>query len=181
MKLSILSIVVLLLACAGCGNKELSRTEAEKLITAYYQYPNVEIQKIELNLDFGVNPRELIEAGYLIAPHLGSYLAVSQKGREYMDTEYHGDGTYFATNMRRFKEVTGIKYENPDRSKAVVEYTVERCNITPFGRHKKFTEGDSIAYFVVVERYDDGWRITTNNRKNYTEADFPDVEEFLEN
>lgn len=180
MKLSILSIVALLLACAGCGNKELSRNEAEKLITAYYHYPNVEIQKIELNLDFGAYPRELIESGYLIAPHLGSYLAVSQKGRVYMDTEYHGDGTYFATNMRRFKKITGIKYKNPDKTKAMVEYTAERYNITPFGKYR-YAENEEVKYEVTIERYDDGWRITTPNRKNYTEADFPDVEEFLEN
>lgn len=180
MKLSI-SILLMLAVCAGCSTKELDRTEAKELITAYYEYPNVEVLVFNSLMGYASEYSWLLEEGYLFGHRDAFHMQITQAGKPYEFPSCNGNGWCFATNMRRFKEVTGIKYENPDKSKAVIEFTVERYNITPFGKQKKFTEGETVSYHVVVERYDDGWRITTPKEKNYKEADFPDVEEFLEN
>jgi hypothetical protein len=177
-----LVLLSLLFICAGCGNKELSRNEAEKLITAYYQYPNVETHKLDYRSQGGVKNLDWLEANqFLISQGLLGHSETSEViPYKTFDTVNTSTITVYATNMRRFKKITGVKYENPDKTKATVEYTAERYNITPFGKYR-YAENEEVKYEVTIERYDDGWRITTPNRKNYTEADFPDVEEFLEN
>lgn len=182
MKLYLFSfVVVLMFASVGCGTKELSRGKAEALITEYYQYPNVEVDRLDARSDDGrKNIQWLEDNGYLVSKGLLGYSETSS-AMPYKAPAMDNSGvSSFATNMRRFKEVTGIRYDTPDKTKATVEYTVERYNITPFGKYR-FSDNEEMMYVVTIERYDDGWRITTPNKKNYTVADFPDAEEFLEN
>ena len=183
MRLYLFSFVwVVLFVSVGCGKKELSRNEAETLITTYYQYPNVEVNKLDYRSDGGRNNLHWLEDNEFLVSQgmLGHSGTSSVVPYITFDTVTNTMVAVYATNMRRFKEVTGIKYENPDKTKATVEFVVERYNITPFGKYR-FFDNEVVKHEVTIERYDDGWRITTPNRKNYKEADFPDVEEFWEN
>lgn len=171
----LIPLVLLLAVSVGCSNKELSRKDAEKLITEHYQYPNVEVNMIHLPIGYARSYTWLIENGYLSADPADFQIQVTNAGKPYSVGVCGGNGMCFATNMRKLKEVSGIKYENPDKTKATVEFIVERHSITPFGKQMKFTEGDTVSYAVTIERYDDGWRITTPKDKNYQESDFPNV------
>lgn len=171
----LIPILVLLTVSVGCGSAELNRKDAEKLITEHYQYPNVEVNMIHLPIGYASSYTWLIQEGYLLAHSSNFQLFVTDAAKPYSVGICGGDGECFATNMRRLKEVSGIKYENPDKTKATVEFIVERYNITPFGKQMKFIEGNTVSYAVTIERYDDGWRITAPKDKNYQESDFPNV------
>lgn len=179
MKLYLFSFV-LVFASVGCGTKELSRGKAEALITEYYQYPNVEVCRLDARSDGGrKNIQWLEDNGYLISKGLLGYSETSSVMPYKAPSMDNSGVSSFATNMRRLTEVTGIRYDTPDKTKATVEFIAERYNITPLGKYR-FSDNEEVKYEVTIERYDDGWRITTPNKKNYTAADFPDAEEFLE-
>ena len=182
MKLYLFSFVVLVLfVSVGCGTGELSRNKAEVLITEYYQYPNVEVNRLDARSEGGrKNIQWLEDNGYLVSKGLLGYSETSS-AMPYKATMIGNSGvSSFATNMRRLKGVTGIRYDTPDKTKATVEFVVERYNISPFAKYR-FSDNEEVKYEVTIERYDDGWRITTPNNRNYTVADFPDAEEFKEN
>ncbi|HYG40091.1 MAG TPA: hypothetical protein VD908_15795 [Cytophagales bacterium] len=173
--------VLILIVSVGCNNKELSRAKAAELIAKHYEYPNVEVAVFNMHNGITTANELLIREGYL-SSHPGDFqMQITSAGRPYLMPKCARNGQCFATNMRRFKEVTGIKYDNQDKTKATVEYTVQLFNITPFGKQRNYVEGEIVPYTGTIERYDDGWRVTTHSERNYKESDFPDVEEFLEN
>ncbi len=182
MKLYLFSFVTIgLFVSVGCGTKELSRNKAEALITEYFHYPNVEVNRRDASSDNGrKNIQWLENNGYLVSKGLLGYSETPSAIPYKVPAMGNSGVPSFATNMRRFKEVTGIRYDTPDKTKATVEFMVERYNITPFGKYR-FSDNEEVKYEVTIERYDDGWRITTPNKKDYTVADFPDAEEFKEN
>lgn len=169
----------LALSLTACSFNKLDREEAKMLIEDFYEYPNVETAEFSLDLNLtGIEPHQrLIDDGYLIFSQYSSHLGISEKGFLYKGEEKRN--VTFATNLRYFKEITGIRYENDDKTKAIVEFDIERRNITPFGEQKGYNEGDIEPYHVEFQKYDDGWRVTTKNKGgNKLQEDFPDVEEF---
>lgn len=178
-----LLVVVSCFIFSGCSNGKLTHKKAAQLIENFYEYPNVETVSLNLNVTVANHYTTLIRDGYLSVPQYYGLmfpdLTVTDKGMPY---RYAGtEGALFATNMRKLKEVTSILFDDGNETRATVEFTCVRHNITPFGHHKNYKEHDEVTYSVKMAKYDDGWRITTPNGKNYKEADFPDVEEFLEN
>lgn len=170
----------LCLILSSCSNNELTREKAGQVITDFYQYPNVEVEKfqLEMNLYLAEKYKALIDGGYLaIVPDFMNYILppdmiVTPRGEAYRKDEY------FATAIRELKEVTGIRFENEAKTKATVEFTVIRVKVTPFGEIREYKNGDIMNYTVSIERYDDGWRVTSESTQNFLPGDFPDVEEF---
>lgn len=172
--------VVLCLILTSCTNNELSRKEAGQIITDFYQYPNVEMEKfhLEMNLYLADKYKTLIDGGYLATvPNFMNYILppdmiVTERGEAYRKD------ANFATAIRELKEVTGIRFDDEAKTKATVEFTVIRDKVTPFGKIREYKNGDVMNYTVSIERYDDGWRVTSEQTENFPVSDFPNVEEF---
>lgn len=170
----------LTLFLSSCSSTGLDRDKAKELIEEFYKYPNVELRDFNLHLTSKnrENYQNIIAEGYLI--HTGyNNLITSDIAEPYKG--WTKGLTDFAMNLRFFKEVTGIRYENDDKTKAVVEFSVERRNVTPFGQAQGTKEGDIGMYSVECQKYDDGWRITTKEKYEIrTAEDFPGVVEFTD-
>lgn len=176
----VLFFLLVSLMFSGCSNGKLTRKKAAKLIEKFYEYPNVETIRPNLNVVLSHTYTSLIQDGYLSVPRYYGLtfpdLNVTEKGASYLKVE--NEGAYFATNMRKLKEVTSIFFDGEHENYATVEFTCVRYNVTPFGKHQGYKENDEVKYTVLMAKYDDGWRITAQNGKNFTASDFPDVMEF---
>ena len=172
--------MVTCLILISCTNNELTREKAGQLITDFYQYPNVEMEKfqLEMNLHLARKYKTLIDDGYLATvPNFINYILppdmiVTERGEAYRKDEY------FATAIRELKEVTGIRFDDEAKTKATVEFTVIRNKVTPFGKIREYKNGDVVNYTATIERYDDGWRVTSVSTQNFLPSNFPKVAEF---
>lgn len=134
----------LCLILSSCSNNELSREKAGQLISDFYQYPNVEVEKfqLEMNLYLAEKYEALIDGGYLATvPNFMNYILppdmiVTPRGQAYRKDEY------FATAICDLKEVTGIRIEDEAKTKATVEFTVIREKVTPFGKIREYKNGE---------------------------------------
>lgn len=184
--LYIVGILLLALSIlSGCSGGALTERKAEKLIKKFYEYPNVEVHTFNLNIIVKNAYASMIHDGYLEVPEYHGMmfpdLVVTPKGLPYRiaDISQEGYNSYlYATNMRKFKDVSLVQFLDENETKATVEFTCVRYNITPFGKQNGYTENEEVKYTVSMEKSKKGWRVASHNGKNYTKKDFPAVEEF---
>jgi antitoxin component YwqK of YwqJK toxin-antitoxin module len=174
-KLAFLAVVLFAIILSSCGSK-LSRGKAGDIISAFYEYPNVEISNIKLE-SVGSNRNEgalqraaqmgLMSNGYdewaAYGQGSGNVYNPTSKGEMFIagtQMGFYGMGALNAvTNCRTFNEVTRIT-ENPQTNTAEVEFSCKRKGITPFGEVLGYKEGEVVNYKVVMTKSDDGWHIT---------------------
>jgi len=65
-----------------------------------------------------------------------------------------------------FLDVTGIKLSG-DNKKAVVEFTYQYLNPTPFGKDTKYDDTKPKNAKVTLNLYDDGWRVGDESQIEY--------------
>lgn len=160
---------------ASCSGNRLDRDKAEDIIVDYFKYPNIEyieLPSVFYCLKLDVWSQACLERGLIFMRD--SYFSRNQNcwnydyAPEYDYAKYHlftkesdRENTNFVngylTGVRHFKEVTGIKFSNED-TKAVVEFTVMREKVTPFGKAIGRSNG-IVTYTTTLELYDDGWRV----------------------
>lgn len=170
---------------SGCSGGALTERKAEKLIKKFYDYPNVEAHTFNLSIIVKNAYASMIQDGYLEVPQTHGMmfpdLIVTPKSLPYRiaDTSREGYVSYlYATNMRKLKEVTMVHFIDDTETRATVEYTCVRYNLTPFGKQNGYTENEEVKYTVYMDKSSKGWRIASHKGKNFTKKDFPDVEEF---
>lgn len=164
-------LLLLLPLLQSCSSDKLTRNQAEVLIQNYFEYPIIEVSNFNLENIFG-NPLEpLINQGYIYI-NKRNFLwsnAATQKGEKFQSKS---NKNLFATNTKSFNEITGIVFLDEKESKAKIEYTCKKSNITPFGEFLGFHEGQIIACSVEAMKYDDGWRITSEKGNIFKPTDF---------
>ena len=75
-----------------------------------------------------------------------------------MGKKYVANDNKVITAMEEFGEVTGI-IENKESNSSVVNFTIRRINITPFGRIIFNLNQETLNKSENFTKYDDGWRI----------------------
>ena len=176
------AIILLLLLLASCSN-ELTRGKAAKTIKEFYEYPNVEVGNIYNRLDWSISGtykpiyNKLQDLGLITMHEYTQWgtnysINLTDKGKAY-SLATSGDRYMVISNIREFKEITGIT--KIDENNAKVEFSVVRKKVTPFGEINGFKEDDLENYSVEMKKYDDGWRITNRKEKNLLPKDFPNV------
>lgn len=171
-------ILILYSLILGCNNNKLDRSKAEKIITDFYGYPNVEFIKLkklawlnDINTTLkGLRSQDLISHQKTYYVGSSYHIYPTEKGRDYFFKE-NTNNYLMASNIREFQEVTGIKISEGEKY-ATVNFTVKRKDITAFGKYKGYFEGAILKYQVKLSLYDDGWRITNKKSKNHTKEDF---------
>ncbi|MDX2048724.1 MAG: hypothetical protein SFU87_18195 [Chitinophagaceae bacterium] len=180
-----ITAVSLAILFQSCGNK-LTRSKAEKIISAFYEYPNVEFTEMRLEGTLGMGDgsdesvlRKAVDAGFLSSRRAwgasfygGNSTAYdfTAKSRPYILQKFQGivggGSALVITNCRVFDEITGIK-ENKQERTAIVEFNCKRKGATPLGEILGIRNGDIVNYSVKLTLYDDGWRIeeTAHNLK----------------
>jgi hypothetical protein len=164
----IIALSLIVLSFSNCSNTNLNRKNAEKMISDFYEYPNVELLRI--SSDWIGNPipiyySQLVHDGYL------TFKDERWRGIFYMTEKaepfrYEPErGLIFIGNEIHFKEVTGIKF-NETKNKATVYFTTARKNITAIAKSYGRTDGDTSEEQLNFELFDDGWRITERKPKN---------------
>jgi hypothetical protein len=152
----------------GCGPKELSKADAERIIRKELQFPRVKefsIFRTELDQARIVLNSNLDEEGLLTVSQdiSNPMIEFTEKAKPYLLPTSEADE---AMQVQKVKladedlvEVTGIK-TSEDGKTAVVEFTTALTNLTPFADllpHKvKESTNAHEAYFTL---YDDGWRL----------------------
>lgn len=173
MKYKYLLFILSLGVCfTSCNSDELSRKKAAKIIQEYYIFPDVETEYLDLNYFNTSKYKELIQQGLL---QEGYWIVnITNEGLKYV-ANADRKNSRFATNIREFNEVTGIVFDDEAKTKAKVEFSVRRTNITPFGVFKEYNEGDIVDLSVEFTKYDDGWRITTEKKNIFSVEDFDGI------
>lgn len=163
-KLALLSLLLVLIT--GCGNTELTRDKATKLLKS--QTPDETIEKLVQN----INDQDVLAVkGFLnwrtVKGNLytgGSYrvdFILNDNAKEYLINETGKDRTKkytFNLGTIQFGEVTGI-LQKPESNEAIVEYTVIHT-ANEFGKKLFWSEDKVETKKVKFKRYDDGWRVT---------------------
>lgn len=95
--------------------------------------------------------------------------SINNKAKEYIISE---DNEKYELKIceLEFGEITGIKIEGERGNKAIVNFTINPTNLTPFGEVKTYFKKPYIDklttnHTAIFELYDDGWRITKNSFK----------------
>jgi hypothetical protein len=167
-----LCLFALLISITSCSSGKLDREEAAILVKEFYGYPNIEVRNFFLDNIFG-NPLEsLINQGYIYINKSQSWNWVNSPTKEGKKYQCKNNPSYFATNTREFKEITGIVYLDEKDSKARIEFSCIPTNITPFGKFLGIQEGQIQTYALEAMRYDDGWRITSPKEIYFKSKDF---------
>jgi uncharacterized protein YgiM (DUF1202 family) len=82
---------------------------------------------------------------------------------------HSGEGSYngyqVASSILELHEITGIRLGD-GKNTAVVDFTLKRTDVTPFGNAMELNEGDVIEKQTIFQLYDDGWRITEKKPKS---------------
>lgn len=172
----IITIGLLSILFSSCSSNELTRKQAQQLITDFYAYPNVEFAKTSFYAmgAYSKHTRCLIDQGLVRKNSMGN-IRINDKGKDYQHPQ---NERLFVSNERQFKEVTGIKFLDEQKSKATVEYTDERINITAVGSCSGYTDGSINTYTVDLALFDDGWRVDQKVYTNFKASDFPSVSAF---
>ncbi len=172
------TILIASLFVIGCSSNKLDRSKAEEIISAFYDYPNVEVINFknsatlhEINNSLKeIRSKDLIyhQKSYSVGPFYDLFL--TDKGNAYL-ADNPKKKYLMASNMREFNEITGIRISEGEKH-ATVDFNIIRTNTTVFGKFKKYKDGDIVNYSVKMALYDDGWRITNKKVKNYKKEDF---------
>jgi hypothetical protein len=155
----------------SCQSDKLTREKAALLVKGFYEYPNLLVKSLKVNpnenpLAFGINYDDLINGGYMFLDKSNPWSwkhSLTPKGEEFLVAS--SNEVECAT--REFKEITGIKFTNENQTTAEIEFSCRVFNITPFGQFFKISNDQIDTYKVTAEKYDDGWRITTQKGKVY--------------
>ena len=180
-KIVLLSIIVLFFL--GCGSDKLTRGKAEKLIRAAYQFPYDEIKPFEieyrhLGYDIrsstmeGLRKEGLLTFTEISAMGFSVIGELTESGKQYAITDKYSPTNEFGEkdhyrkqiNVRLakldFGEITGI-VESKESNSAIVNYTVIRKGITPFGRITNDLKEGVVNASASFTKYDDGWRLNS--------------------
>lgn len=177
------SLLILISITLSCSTKDLNRDKAKDLINEFYEFPIVEISSfpLEMSNEFNRNPKfvELNRNGYItlgkrVAYTRGQYyIRFSEIGKSYrLNSNENQRNIKVATNEIKLKEITGIVLDPMMQNIVRVEYTIERFNITPFGFALGKYQGEIINKEIIMQLYDDGWRIKKEKEKFYKSTDF---------
>lgn len=153
----------------GCGSKELTRADAERMIRSEFKFPRAMDRSLFLAEPAQVSiasNSNLDEQGFLA-------IAQDQSGNPIVKFTEKADSYLLPTsdedramNIQKVKvadedlvEVTGIK-TSADGKRAVVEFTTGLKNFTPLRDllARKLTEA-TVNNKVDFVLYDDGWRV----------------------
>ncbi|MGB3345042.1 MAG: hypothetical protein WBA61_14130 [Aequorivita sp.] len=176
-----------LVFATSCSN-ELSRSNAENQIVEALQFPQDELLRliVEDRTIYMMNTQrdweKYREAGLLTYRSFGKSSSggsfptvtiggsgvraeLTPKGKEYLKSEIKTAGYEKYVMVKQadleFGEITGIK-SYPENSSAMVDYTIKRTNITPFGALSHLKE-EIIEKTASFDKYDDGWRLRKQN------------------
>lgn len=73
----------------------------------------------------------------------------------------------FPIHLIDFKTITGIKYDNEDKTSATIEYTTEIKDNTKFKNLSREYKSKGIQnHTITANLYDDGWRLDIKEDKN---------------
>jgi hypothetical protein len=157
----------------SCTSIKLDRIKAAVLVKEFYDFPTIDVHSFNLDNIFG-NPFEpLINQGYIYINKSQSWNWVNSPTKEGAKYQARINPSFFATNTRDFKEITGIVYMDEKESKSRIEFSCTLTNITPFGKFLGLQEGQIQPSAVEAMKYDDGWRITSPKEMNFKSTDFP--------
>jgi hypothetical protein len=149
----------------SCSNKDLDRDLAESKIIEHFSIPCVEVANFH-NETLGRNniPQkyaDFIMQGYIYCNSKGSWnnrYYLTEKSMPYFSQE----NNIIAGNLIEFNEITGIKF-NDAKNQAMVDFSIKRKGITPFGKFAERFEDETINLNLEFELFDDGWRIKETN------------------
>jgi hypothetical protein len=166
-------LILISILSFSCSN-ELDRGDAENQIEDFFEYPNVELIRFpgvtssqKLNKKF----QSLRGQKYITSRQKGKYgnefwVMMTEIGKGFVHSgEASYNGYQVASSILELDEVTGIRLDD-GKNTAVVDYTLKRADVTPFGNAMEFKEGDVIKKQTVFQLYDDGWRITGKKPKS---------------
>jgi len=146
--------------------QELTRTEAERIVKDFVEFPNLSYATIE-TMALG-NPYKNSKAAGLLEFSMAGIMAtehaLSAKAKPYVIS-----GQKVALAIMDFKAITGIKMES--EYIAIIEYDCTASNLTPFGKSGDFRIPNKSG--VKVQKYDDGWRALGSKSKIYHPNDVP--------
>lgn len=172
----------LCISLAACNSKELSRAKAASILSARYPRPLSSAIVLQADMtthgktQFEIQFKRLLELeeadGLLVTkssvtpgfsfPTINAVL--TQKGKAFAGSDT--DFRYAKVKMceEHFNEVTGI---STSEQHAVVEYTIIDKNFTPFAQRNREVYGalpkpcveTPQKVQVVMQLYDDGWRL----------------------
>lgn len=163
--------ILIIFVFYSCSSDKLNRNNAEVLIQDYFEYPVIEIANFNLENIFGNPLEQLINKGFIYI-NKRSYLwsnAATLEGERYQSKS---NKNLFATCTKSFNEITGIVFLDEKETKATIEYSCKRSDITPFGEFLGFYEGQVITCSAEAMKYDDGWRITSAKGNVFKPSDF---------
>jgi hypothetical protein len=167
--------VVILLALIGCSSDNLSRESAAEILRKDFPRPYVFKVYTAVPQQAKIATESTLEADGLInvervqkLADVGKpFISFTEKARPFLLETSEEDRKENIQNVKigdeEFGEVTGIKLSGDGKS-AVVEYTANLENITPFASimPRKITKTTTTnkAKFGL---YDDGWRLEGSN------------------
>ena len=171
-KLCAIAILALLVIAAGCSNSELTTVEAKKIILETFPYPeqvNKQIfcgdmnqAKRLLDLGFEKDGWVIITKTKTATELRKPWIAFTAKSDPYLLPTPEEEAKYKRQNIKvgeiHFVDVAGIVMDKDGKS-AMVSYTTQYKNLTPFAKFFKFDFSKQIenkAYFI---KYDTGWKI----------------------
>lgn len=162
-------LLITSLLILSCSDK-LDRDKASEIIIKHYEYPNTETVTIPTYIKYSklfsdlqkdiadsLLTQEISGRGFGVYGIMQAtvHLELTEKGKKYVDDTTDNS---VILNERVFKEITGIKFLDKE-TKAIIDFTAIRKNITPFGEHRDYKDGDEVKYSIPFSLYDDGWRI----------------------
>lgn len=166
---------IIIFSLGSCSNKDLDREKAEKLITEFYEYPNVEFFNVSM-VSIGSIPQyysQLVHDGYFTFKNeqWRGIFFITNKAQPYLKEKF-GETYTFVGNEVNIQEVTGIKL-NDTKNQATVYYRTIRQNLTPIAKSYGRSESDTEEKEVHFELFDDGWRISHKKPQNiFKTADY---------
>ena len=162
-------LILISLLSFSCSN-ELGRGEAKDKIEDFFEYPNVELTSFpgvtssqKLNNEYQI----LLGQNFISTRRKGRYgnkfwIIMTVKGKAFVHSgEPSYQGYEVASSVLELNEVTGIRLDD-GKNTAIVDFTLKRTKVTPFGKVKGFNNGDIIKNQTTFQLYDDGWRIASN-------------------
>lgn len=168
--------VLIAMVLMSCGSQELSREKAAEIIAK--KYPKTldwEIFTADPNHAARALGSKLESEGYIVVQKTQSladagkpFITLTSKAGPYILPEQEKDKTYSISRVKigelHFKEITSVQLQGKGKGKgqeAIVEYTVEHKNITPFAEltHYKLDGIDKEKALFVLS--DNGWEIAT--------------------
>jgi hypothetical protein len=166
------SIAACCLLLMACGQKQLTKTDAEKIITSQIHYPKVytlPINTLDEDVYHRLHNSSLVKGGYLLTPGFTGEDRLANKpleqltesGKAFQVTDPDSSILRMKIADEYFKEVESVTMAEDGKS-AVVVYRTAYKNITPFsvlvpGGFQK--ESEQTVNFSLQ---DNGWHVQQN-------------------